>query len=151
MIEAPPDSISFADRAVALPLKFVAGKKRSMSAAFSVIAAASVALARAVQAPEATLYCQAPLVESAVWVVIAIPAKESALEPSVVSEKRAVNRLLTVAPAGSPASSLMAVKVAVPLATGASLSSVTLRVSVAVGWVPEPSVIVYVMTGTEPL
>ena len=98
-----------------------------------------------------TWYFQAPLVESAVWAVMAMPARESALDPSVVSEKFAEKRLLTVAPAGLAASSSMAAKVAVPLATGASLSSVTLRVSVAVGWVPEPSVIVYVMTGTEPL
>ena len=64
--------------------------------------------------------------------MIAIPASEFALEPpvteSVASLKFALNRLLTVLTVNEPAavSSLSAAKVALPLATGASFTAVTL-------------------------
>ena len=78
------------------------------------------------------------------WLVIAMPASVSALV-SVASEKRALNKLLTVSPLRVviTASSLMSAKVALPLATGASLTAYTFSVNVAVGLlVPKPSVIV---------
>jgi len=48
------------------------------------------------------LYCQRPLVASAVWEVMAMPARELALLPpetvSVASEKAEANKALTVLP-----------------------------------------------------
>ena len=63
-----------------------------------------------------------------------MPAKLLALLPllmaSVLSLKLLLNTLLTVSPSGVVVSSSMAVSVALPLATGASLTAVTLKVRV---------------------
>ena len=66
--------------------------------------------------------------------MIAIPASVLALEPpvtwSVASLKLLVNKLDTVLPVGLVESSLTLANVATPLATGASLTAVTLIVTV---------------------
>ena len=68
--------------------------------------------------------------------MIAMPARLLALEPpvtvSVVSLKLALNRLLTVLAVGVAASSISAARVALPVATGASFTAVTLWESVTV-------------------
>ena len=61
---------------------------------------------------------------------MATPIKLFALPASVASEKLLPNNALTIAPAGFVVSSSIAVKVALPLATGASFTAVTLTVIV---------------------
>ena len=67
---------------------------------------------------------------------MAIPANVFAVDPptiwSVASEKLPPNRALTVAPAGDVASSSTATNVALPEATGASFTAVTVMLALAV-------------------
>ena len=59
-------------------------------------------------------------------------AEEPPVTWSVASEKLPLNRVLTAAPAGLAVSSLIAASVALPEATGASLTSLTTREAVSV-------------------
>src|SRR5262245_59915353 len=82
-----------------------------------------------------------------------MPAKEFADDPpgtwSAASEKLPVNKTLTVAPGGDVASSLIAARVAVPVATGASFTAVTFSVKrYAVLRLPS---LATTSSGTEPL
>ena len=80
-----------------------------------------------VQLP-ALFHCQLPWAAVAALAVMTTPRRVLADEPpetvSVVSEKRAEKRLVTVSPAGLVVSSMTAVRVAEPEATGASLTAV---------------------------
>ena len=82
---------------------------------------------------------------------MAIPANVLAEDPpataSVESLKLPVKRLVTVAPEGFVLSSLIATRVADPVATGASLTAVTLWLSTTVAaeyWVVPPMVVMFV-------
>src|SRR5262245_63750335 len=101
-----------------------------MSEPLSVIALVVVADPSAVQLlPLSIEYCQAPLAASTVWLLIAMPANVFAKEPpgtlSAASEKLPLNSELTVAPGGLPVSSATDASVALPVATGASLTALT--------------------------
>ena len=97
-----------------------------------------------VQALPSLEYCQAPSAASAVYAAIATPARVLAEEPpdtaSVVSLKFPPNKVLTVDAVGLAASSRSVVRLALPLATGASFTAVTViaTVSVSVSVPPVP-------------
>jgi hypothetical protein len=118
-------------------LKLAAGRKRISVPAASTRAVDSLGAPIVTQAP--LKYCQAP------WVVTALPvmATPARVSPTSTSLKCEPNRVETVWPAGATVSSLTAVRVAVPLATGASLLGVTVIPSVmAVPYGVEPPVVV---------
>ena len=82
------------------------------------------------------VYSQVPFALSAVYPVIAIPARLLALDPpdtvSAVSLKLALKRVETVLAVGVATSSASALSVALPEAIGASFTEVTLWLSVTV-------------------
>ena len=112
------------------PLKLLTGTKRRLWLDSTSNGAASVGLPTATQlAP--LKYSQTPCCAVAAFATMAMPASVLALEPpdvSVLSLKRAANRLPTVLPATEPetVSSSTAKSVDEPVATGASLTAVTL-------------------------
>ena len=88
-------------------------------------------------------YCQAPSAAVAALPTTATPARVLALDPpgtwSAASPKLAANSAAAVAPSGLLVSSGTAGRVAAPVATGASLTAVTITLTVAGAVPPLPS------------
>ena len=127
-----------------VPLKFAAGTKRSQWLAGNTTAEVSdnPELAIVVQ-PEVPVaeYCHVPCTAVAALPVIATPCT---VPPSAGSLKLAPKRTETIAPGGSAVSSATPASMALPLATGASLTAVTLvpRLTWPADQLPEPPIAV---------
>ena len=120
-------------------MKFEAGRKRSTAEEEKSLPAAAVTIGRGCQElSDALKNSQVPWDAVAALPTIATPASVFALDPpvtaSVLSLKLLVNKELTVAPEIEPLreSSVTAANVALPVATGASFTGVTVRLMVSV-------------------
>jgi hypothetical protein len=124
-------------RAPGAPLKWAAGTNLNSLLATNNRADEALTLGKSPQLPPEDRYCQTPWPEVAALPTIATPASALALEPLVTASaeslKRAENRVLIVAPGieAVSRSSLMAVRLELPEATGASFTEVTVRLTVS--------------------
>ena len=116
-----------------VPLKLAAGRKRTLVAAARNRPEPSVSDVAMVVQVGPLSHCQLPWSEFAALVVMTTPNRELAAEPpltvSVLSEKRAKKRLVTLSPAGARLSSLTAKRIEEPVVTGASLTALTVKVT----------------------